>query len=141
MKVNIRKTKMMVSGAEGEIVRSKVDLCGIRGKKVMSNTVLCSVRKKWIHARCAQTEKVSCSFARQFMCRRCEDTGDGEEEPLKVLCDEVEILKGFCYFGDRLNASGGCETAVTARVGETGSTCYRGTLLLPHSLLLEIKIS
>ena len=29
MKVNIRKTKMMVSGAEGEIVRSKVDPCGI----------------------------------------------------------------------------------------------------------------
>ena len=25
-------------------------------------------------------------------------------------------LKGFCYLGDRLNACGGCETAVTARV-------------------------
>ena len=32
---------------------------------------------------------------------------------MEVLCDEV---KGFCYFGDRLNASGGCETAVTSRV-------------------------
>ena len=37
MKVNIRKTKMMVSGAEGE---SKVDPCGICGKRVMSNAVL-----------------------------------------------------------------------------------------------------
>ena len=36
MKVNIRKTKMMVSG-EGEIIRSKVDPCGICGKRVMSN--------------------------------------------------------------------------------------------------------
>ena len=25
-------------------------------------------------------------------------------------------MKGFCYLGDRLNASGGCETAVTSRV-------------------------
>ena len=33
-----------------------------------------------------------------------------------MLCDEVETVKGFCYLGDRLNASGGCETAVTARV-------------------------
>ena len=50
MKVNIRKTKMMVSGAEGEIVRSKVDPCGICGKRVTSNAVLCTVCKKWIHA-------------------------------------------------------------------------------------------
>ena len=29
------------------------------------------------------------------------------------MCDEVETVKGFCYI--RLNASGGCEAAVTAR--------------------------
>ena len=63
MKENIRRTKMMVSGVEGEIVHSKK----------------CTVCKKWIHARCAQTKKVSCSFAQQFICRRCEDIGDGKE--------------------------------------------------------------
>ena len=31
------------------------------------------------------------------------------------LCDEVEIVNGFCYLGDRLNASGDCKAAVTAR--------------------------
>ena len=35
---------------------------------------------------------------------------------MEVLCDEVEIVKEFCYLEDRLNASGGCETAVTSRV-------------------------
>ena len=64
-----------------------------------------------IHARCAQTKKVSWSFAQQFICRRFEDIGDGKEEPV-----EVETVKGFCYVRDKLNASGGCETAVTARV-------------------------
>ena len=59
MKVNIRKTKMMVSGSEGEIVRSKVDPCGICGKRVKSNAVLCTVCTKWDHAKCAQTKKVS----------------------------------------------------------------------------------
>ena len=102
MKVNIRKTKMMVSGADGEIVRSKVDPCGICGKRVMSNAVLCTVCKKWIYARCAQTKKVSCSFAQQFICRRCEDIGDGKEEPVKVLCDEVETVKGFCYLEEEI---------------------------------------
>ena len=81
----------------------------------MSNAVLCTMYKKWIHARCAQTKKVSFSFAQQFICRGCEDIGDGKEEPVEVLCDEVETVKGFCYLGDRLKASGGCELAVTAR--------------------------
>ena len=31
------------------------------------------------------------------------------------LCDEVETVKEFCYLGDRVSASGGCEAAVTAR--------------------------
>ena len=35
---------------------------------------------------------------------------------MEVLCHEVETVKGFCYLGDRLNASGECEIAVTSRV-------------------------
>ena len=34
---------------------------------------------------------------------------------IEKLCDEVETVNGFCCLGDRLNASGGCEAAVTAR--------------------------
>ena len=30
--------------------------------------------------------------------------------------NEVETVKGFCYFSDKLNGSGGCEIAVTARI-------------------------
>ena len=33
-----------------------------------------------------------------------------------MLLYEVETVKGFRYLGDRLNAIGGCETAVTSRV-------------------------
>ena len=59
---------------------------------------------------------------------------------MEVLCDEEETVKGFCYRGDRLNASGGCETAVTARVrigwlkfGECGE------LLLGRRFSLKMK--
>ena len=38
------------------------------------------------------------------------------QQTVEVLCDEVETVKGFCYLGDRRNASGGCEAAVTSRV-------------------------
>ena len=63
----------------------------------MSNAVWSAVCKKWIHTKCAQTKKVSSSFAQQFICRRCEDAEGGKEEPVEVLCDEVETVKGFCH--------------------------------------------
>ena len=31
------------------------------------------------------------------------------------LCGGVETVSKFTYLGDKLNATGGCETAVTAR--------------------------
>ena len=37
-------------------------------------------------------------------------------EPVESeLCEEVETVRGFCYLGDRVNASGGCKAAVTAK--------------------------
>ena len=61
-------------------------------------------------------KKMTCSSARHFVYRRCTDVGNGTEEPVEVLCDEAETVKGFCYLGNRLNASGRCETAVISRV-------------------------
>ena len=117
LKVSVGKTKMMVSRMKGKIVLSKINPCGIRGKRVGSNAVCCTQCMKWICGRCAKMKKVTCSSVRHFVCRRCTDVGDDTEEPVEVLCDEVETVKGFCYLGDRLNASYGYETAVTSRVG------------------------
>ena len=41
LKVNLRKTKVVVSGVEGEVSVSKVNPCGICGKRVMANSLLC----------------------------------------------------------------------------------------------------
>ena len=137
LKVNVGKTKMMVSGTEGEIAVSKIDPCGICGKRVGSNAACCT---KWIHGRCPKMKKVTCSSARHFVCRRCTDVGYLMEELVKVLCDEVETVKGFCYLEDRLNASGGCETAVTSRV-RIGWMKFRecGELLHGRRISLRMK--
>ena len=59
---------------------------------------------------------------------------------IEKLCDEVETVNGFCYLGDKLNASGGCEAAVTARV-RIGWVRFRecGELLLGNRFPLKIK--
>ena len=59
---------------------------------------------------------------------------------IKKLCDEVETVNGFCYLGDRPNASGGCEASVIARVriGWVKFRKYR-ELLLGHRFPLKMK--
>ena len=47
--MNLGKTKVLVSGAEGEVTVSKIDPCGICGKRIMANSVLCVKCGKWIH--------------------------------------------------------------------------------------------
>ena len=140
LKANVRKTKMMVSVTEGEITSSKIDPSGVCGKRVRFYSVCCTQCVKWIHGRCTMMKKVTCSSARDFVCRICTDVEDGTEEPVEVLRDEVETVKGFCYLGDRLNASVGCETAVTSRV-RIGWMKFRecGELLRARRFSLRMK--
>ena len=59
---------------------------------------------------------------------------------MEVLRDEVETVKGFCYLGDRLNARGGCETAVISRVRiEWMKFRACGELLRGRSFSLRMK--
>ena len=79
LKLNVGKTKMMVSGTEGEIALSNINPSGICGKRVGSNAICCTQCMKWIHGRCTKMKKVTCSSARHFVCRRCTDVEDGTE--------------------------------------------------------------
>ena len=56
LKVNLGKTKVVVSGAEGEMSVSKIDPCGICGKRVMANSALCVKCRKWIHGGCVKVK-------------------------------------------------------------------------------------
>ena len=63
-----------------------------------------------------------------------------EVDTIEKLCDEVESVNEFRYLGDRLNASSGCEAAVTARV-RIGRVRFRecGELLLGNGFPLKMK--
>jgi len=82
MKVNLTKTKMMVSRSEGEWLYSKIDSCGIYGKRVMANSLLCSKCRKWIHERCTRMKRMTPSVAKNFVCARCRNVTEGRVEPL-----------------------------------------------------------
>ena len=58
LKVNSRKTKLMASGSEGELFKSKIDSCGVCGRRVMANSVLCTKCGNWVRGRCTKIKRV-----------------------------------------------------------------------------------
>ena len=83
------------------------------------NSELCTKCDQWAHGECSKLKKVTPSAARFFVCSKCDKAingvGEVQQCVMKVMCNEVETVNGFCYLGDRLNASGECEAAVTSR--------------------------
>ena len=56
LKVNTRKTKVMVSTSEGELFKSKIDPCGVCGRRVMAKSVLSTKCGNWVRGRCSKIE-------------------------------------------------------------------------------------
>ena len=68
------------------------------------------LRKVHIHKR------VTPGLAKNFVCTSCTTLDEDGMEPIENLRDGVETVNEFCYLGDKLITSGGCEAAVTARM-------------------------
>ena len=92
------------------------------------------------HAQLLANVRFTARLAMHFVCSKCKGIMEGTIDSIEKLCDEVETVNGFCYLGDRLNASGGCEAAVTARV-RIGWVRFRecGELLLGNRFPLKVK--
>ena len=68
LKVNLKKTKVMVSGSKGEVLKSKVDPCAKCGKRVMANSVMCTKCGKWVHGKYAKMKRVTSTLTKGFAC-------------------------------------------------------------------------
>ena len=82
----------------------------------MSNSVLCTACGKWVHARCTDKKKVAVYVNKNFVCKKCRSEVKNFKGPAdEKSCDGVETVSTFTHLGDKLNATGGCKMAVTAR--------------------------
>ena len=102
--------------------------------------MLCTKCGSWVHGKCAKIKRATARLAMHFVCSKCKGIMEGMVDSIKKLCNEVETVNGFCYLGDRLNASGGCEVAGTARV-RISWVRFRecGELLLGNRFPLKMK--
>jgi hypothetical protein len=126
LKVNLQKTKLLVTGKEREtVVESGQYPCGVCGRGVGVNSILCASCNKWVHKRCSRVQNIN--RIQNFECPAClrrrtreapvsEDLvlGPGEDE----VVGEVEE---FCYLGDMVDRVGGVERAVRVRTAAAWS--------------------
>ena len=97
-KINISKTKVLISGVVLEIQKSKVDPCKVCCKRVMANSLICSKCNSWIHARCVKILKVFAKLAKDFIFYKCKSIPDLTHN-MQNLYDDVDT---FLYLGNRL---------------------------------------
>ena len=106
----------------------------------MANSALCTKCGNWIQGRCVKLKRATPRLAMHFISSKCKGTMERTQDLIEKLCDEVEIVNRFYCLGDRLNSSGNCEAAVTARV-RIGWVRFNecGKLLLGNRIPLRIK--
>ena len=112
MRINLDKTKMMVSGLEEKATVSKIDPCGVCGRRVKVNAVFRTNCTRWVHGRCTSMKRVTHSPAKNFVCTSCTTLNEDDVGPIENLCDGVKTVNEFCYLGDKLRTRGGCEATV-----------------------------
>ena len=95
LKVNLGKTKVMVSGSiiKDGMSKSNVDPCGVCSLRVNSNPVLCVQCGKWIHGRWSGVNRVTAKSPRNLKCKKCKGNIGEAVEQKEMLCDEVKTVR------------------------------------------------
>ena len=122
LKVNIEKTKVMVSGSKNNEQKPTGRYpCGVCKRGVGSNSILCSACSKWCHKRCSGLR--SLNNVTNFHCPSCvrqqattTSIASDQTTNIKVDGGAIELVSNFCYLGDFITSDGGSERAVQARI-------------------------
>ena len=150
LKVNIGKTKIMAGGeGKGDVEVSGKWPCSVCGKGVARNSLQCTKCLKWVHKKCSGIKGSLQAASITFVCKRC--SNKVIEATMVGIGDGVDIGNGdvlekvgkFCYLGDMINADGGADSAVVARIRCAWKKFRELSPLLTHkgaSLKLKGKV-
>ena len=132
LKVNLAKTKLMVTGKDSEIIQTGRYPCGVCGSGVGVNSILCTVCDKWCHKRCSGLS--SLGRVTDFRCPACTQGTSFPHTDDSVTVDGgvIQEVAHFCYLGDVLERSGGSERAIRARISAGWSKWRELTGLLTN---------
>ena len=101
LKVNLKKTKVMVSGSKGEVLKSKFDPRAKCGKRVLENSVMCTKCCEWVHGRWAKMQRVTSILAKGFICELCAYTKEELWNQVKnyYFLTRLTLRRAFVIWG------------------------------------------
>jgi len=132
MRVNMNKTKVMISGEQQKVMHKAVRWpCGVCGKSVGNNSIQCTSCQKWVHRKCSGKKGSMYKVMKTFICRGyvIPVTGTGHTSSDIGPSANLELVDKFCYLGDMLSVNGDADAAVEARI-QTGWNKFRQLVLL-----------
>ena len=121
LKVNLEKTKLLVTGKDYEVAETGKYPCGVCKSGVGNSSILCTECNKWCHKRCSGLSRLS--GVNNYRCPTCVNGRLIVEldESLVVEGGRIEEVSHFCYLGDVLDRSGGAERAIRTRIAAAWS--------------------
>jgi hypothetical protein len=107
MKVNIGKTKVLVSGIKGSIVKSTIDQCAVCGTQVKRNSIKCNTCMDRVHTRCSNIKGRLERHEATFICGSCSGGNITSDYSGQVsMGNGVEAMDKFNYLGDVIECEG-----------------------------------
>jgi len=116
LKVNIDKTKLLVSG-KPLVTRRETGRypCGVCGSGVGVNAKICIQCNKWVHGRCMGGQRLTSVVP--FRCSTClQPPRTVSDESIMVEDGTIEEVESFCYLGDVLDRDCTADAAMRARI-------------------------
>ena len=119
LRVNAGKTKIMICGTGLDLLQSSGKFpCAVCHSGVGSNSIFCKGCKYWVHKKCSGLKRLTEDPDNR--CARCQGTScpldSRPQREVQVGTDKLEVVACFCFLGDMLLATVGCELWTTTRV-------------------------
>ena len=119
LRVNMKKTKLMVSGLGLDLLRdSGAFPCAVCRSGVGVSSIQCSQCMYWVHKKCSGV-RGRLAEDPDYACPRCCDLARPIDNRPVTQVDvdgaQLDVESNFCYLGDMLCAGGGCKLAIVTR--------------------------
>ena len=130
MRVNMNKTKVMISGERQKVRQKAVSWpCGVCSKGVGSNSLQCTSCQKWVHKKCSGIKGSMSKVAKSFICRGYLNPVTSAGRLDIGASAKLKLVDKFCYLGDMLSVDGDADASVEARIRigriAAGTTAYQ----------------
>jgi len=119
MKVNMNKTKLMISGKRQKVTQKAARWPrGVCGRGIGNNSIQCTTCQKWVYRKCSRIKGSMYKVMKTFFCRGCVNpvTGTGCISVDIGVNANLESVDKFCYLNDMLSVDGDADAAIETRI-------------------------